>query len=49
VISAVLATGAAGLYQITIQLPANVATGSVPVQASVAGVQAPVLNLFISK
>ena len=35
VISSVLTTGAAGLYQITIQLPANVPTGTVAIQASI--------------
>jgi uncharacterized protein (TIGR03437 family) len=38
VISSVLTTGTAGLYQITIRLPATVATGTVAVQASIAGV-----------
>ena len=33
VISAVLAPGDAGLYQVTIQLPSNVPTGAVPMQA----------------
>jgi uncharacterized protein (TIGR03437 family) len=41
VISAVLSPGSAGLYQIAIQLPANVPTGIVALQASVAGVQSP--------
>ena len=39
VISSVLTTGTAGLYQITIQLPASVPTGAVAVQASVGGQQ----------
>ena len=39
VISAVLTTGTAGLYQVTIQVPANVPSGAVPVQASVPGGQ----------
>ena len=38
VVSSVLATGTAGLYQITIQLPASVPTGSVAIQASIDGV-----------
>ena len=38
VVSAVLTVGSAGLYQVTIQLPANVPTGAVAVQASVGGV-----------
>jgi uncharacterized protein (TIGR03437 family) len=38
VVSSVLTTGPAGLYQVTIQLPANVPTGTVAVQASVGGV-----------
>lgn len=37
VISAVLTTGTAGLYQVTIQLPATVSAGAVAVQASVGG------------
>jgi uncharacterized protein (TIGR03437 family) len=39
VISSVLTTGIAGVYQITIQLPANVPAGAVAVQASVGGAQ----------
>jgi len=39
VVSAVLATGTAGLYQITIQLPADVPTGTVALQASIGGLQ----------
>jgi uncharacterized protein (TIGR03437 family) len=38
VVSSVLTTGTAGLYQITIQLPANVPTGNVAVIASIGGV-----------
>jgi uncharacterized protein (TIGR03437 family) len=37
--NAVMTTGTAGLYQVTIQLPANVPTGSVAIQASVGTVQ----------
>ena len=37
-ISTILTVGSAGLYQITVQLPANVPTGAVAVQASVGGV-----------
>ena len=50
VIGTVLTAGSAGLYQVTIQLPATVPTGAVAVQASVGGVptQAGVL-LFVSK
>jgi uncharacterized protein (TIGR03437 family) len=39
VISSVLTTGGAGLYQITIQLPAGLPTGAVAVQASIGGAQ----------
>jgi uncharacterized protein (TIGR03437 family) len=39
VISTVLTTGAAGLYQITIQLPAALPAGAVSVQASVGSAQ----------
>jgi uncharacterized protein (TIGR03437 family) len=39
VVSSVLTTGSAGLYQITIQLPANVPTGTVAIQASIGGAQ----------
>jgi uncharacterized protein (TIGR03437 family) len=35
VVSSVLTTGGAGLYQVTIQLPANAPTGAVAIQASV--------------
>ena len=38
-ISSVLTTGTAGVYQITIQLPANVPTGTPAVQASIGGLQ----------
>jgi uncharacterized protein (TIGR03437 family) len=41
VISSVLTTGLAGVYQITIQLPANVPTGTVAIQASIGGAQTP--------
>ena len=41
VISTVLTAGSAGLYQITVQLPANVPTGAVALQASVGGVSTP--------
>jgi uncharacterized protein (TIGR03437 family) len=37
----VLAPGSAGLYQIAVQLPANVPTGPVPLQASVGGAISP--------
>jgi uncharacterized protein (TIGR03437 family) len=50
VVSSVLTTGSAGLYQITIQLPVTVATGTVQVQASVGGVQTPAgTTIFIAK
>jgi uncharacterized protein (TIGR03437 family) len=39
VISSVLTTGTVGLYQITIQLPASVPTGTPAVQASIGAVQ----------
>ena len=39
VIGSVLTTGTVGLYQITIQLPANVPTGTPAVQASIGGLQ----------
>ena len=39
VISSVLTTGMVGLYQITIQLPANVPTGTPAIQASIGGLQ----------
>jgi uncharacterized protein (TIGR03437 family) len=39
VVSSVLATGTAGLYQVTIQLPANVPTGAVAVKTSIGGAQ----------
>jgi len=48
VVSSVLPTGTAGLYQITIQLPASVPTGTVALQASIGGVQTPPgVTLFI--
>jgi uncharacterized protein (TIGR03437 family) len=39
VLNSILAVGSAGLYQITIQLPANVPTGAVAIQASLGGAQ----------
>ena len=48
VISAVLTTGSAGLYQVTVQLPSNVPAGAVPVQASAGGVQTPAgVTIFV--
>jgi uncharacterized protein (TIGR03437 family) len=48
VLYAVLSPGSAGLYQIAIQLPASVPTGTVAIQASVAGVQSPAgVDLFV--
>jgi len=41
VLNSVLTEGSAGLYQITIQFPANVPTGTVAIQASVGGAQSP--------
>jgi uncharacterized protein (TIGR03437 family) len=39
VLNSILTVGSAGLYQITIQLPANVPTGAVAIQASAGGAQ----------
>jgi uncharacterized protein (TIGR03437 family) len=39
VISAVLTAGSAGLYQVTIELPATLPTGALAIRASVGGVQ----------
>ena len=48
VVSSVLTTGTAGLYQIAIQLPANVPTGTPAVQASIGGVSTqPAVALFV--
>jgi uncharacterized protein (TIGR03437 family) len=41
VVSAVMTTGTAGLYQLTVQLPASLPAGTLAVQASVGGVQTP--------
>jgi uncharacterized protein (TIGR03437 family) len=41
VISAVLTTGTAGLYQITVQLPSTIPTGAQPVQAGVGTARSP--------
>ena len=50
VIGAALSPGSAGLYQVAIQLPSNVPTGSVPIQASLNGVLSPpgVLKAYIA-
>ena len=37
VISSVMTPGTVGLYQITIQLPLNLPSGTVPIQASIGG------------
>jgi uncharacterized protein (TIGR03437 family) len=48
VVSAVQTTGAAGLYQVTIQLPANVPSGAMAIQASAGGAQTPAgVSIFI--
>jgi uncharacterized protein (TIGR03437 family) len=50
VIGTVLTAGSAGLYQVTIQLPATLPTGALAVQASVGGVQTPAgVTLFVSQ
>ena len=50
VMNALLTAGSVGLYQITIQLPANVPTGAVEVQASIGGAQTSSGSiLFVSK
>jgi uncharacterized protein (TIGR03437 family) len=50
VISAMLTTGTAGLYQVTIQLPANTPAGSLAVQASVGGVSSPEgVTIFVGR
>jgi uncharacterized protein (TIGR03437 family) len=41
VVNASLTNGTAGLYQITIQLPASLPAGAAMVQATVGGVQSP--------
>jgi uncharacterized protein (TIGR03437 family) len=41
VVSTGLTDGTAGLYQITIRLPANVPTGTLAVEASIGGAQTP--------
>jgi len=48
VLNAVLTTGCAGLYQVTIQLPDNVPSGAVAVQASAGGVSTPAgVTIFV--
>ena len=50
VLGTVLTPGTAGLYQVTIQLPANVPTGAVAVQASAGGVQTQAgVTIFVGK
>jgi uncharacterized protein (TIGR03437 family) len=48
VISSVLTTGSAGLYQIAIQLPANLPTGTLPIQASIGGSVTPAANIVVA-
>jgi len=45
-LSAVISPGSAGLYQVAIQLPADVPTGAIALQASVSGVQSPAGSLI---
>jgi uncharacterized protein (TIGR03437 family) len=47
VISALLTPGTAGVYQVSIQLPAAVPTGAVAVQASIGGVPSPAGELLV--
>jgi uncharacterized protein (TIGR03437 family) len=50
VISAVMTTGSAGLYQITIQLPAGLPSGAAAVQASSGGAQTPAgVTIYLGK
>jgi uncharacterized protein (TIGR03437 family) len=49
VLNSILAVGSAGLYQITIQLPAGVPAGDVSVQASIGGAQTASATLSIGK
>jgi uncharacterized protein (TIGR03437 family) len=50
VVSTLLTVGSAGLYQVTVQLPANLPPGAVAVEASVGDVQAPAgVLLFVGK
>ena len=50
VMGAYLTAGSAGLYQVTIQLPATVPTGPVAVQASVGGIETPAdVLIFVSQ
>jgi uncharacterized protein (TIGR03437 family) len=50
VISVVLTADSAGLYQVTIQLPASAPAGALPVQASVGGFQSPAgVTLYVAK
>jgi uncharacterized protein (TIGR03437 family) len=50
VVSTVLTAGSAGLYQITIQLPANLPNGALAVQASVGSVPTPAgVTIFVGK
>jgi uncharacterized protein (TIGR03437 family) len=49
VVSSLLTAGTVGLYQITVQLPASLPTGSQQVQASINGVQsAPGVTVYIA-
>ena len=50
VVSTVLTTGCAGLYQVTIRIPLAAPAGSLAVQASVAGVRtADRVNVFVAR
>jgi uncharacterized protein (TIGR03437 family) len=47
-ISTLLTVGSVGLYQITVQLPATLPAGAAAVQASVGGVSAPEVTIFVA-
>jgi uncharacterized protein (TIGR03437 family) len=50
VVSTVLTTGCAGLYQVTIRIPLSAPAGPVALQASVAGVRtADGLSIFVAQ
>jgi uncharacterized protein (TIGR03437 family) len=46
VYGAALAGGNAGLYQVAIQIPGNLANGDYPIVATVLGAQSPVTTLI---
>jgi uncharacterized protein (TIGR03437 family) len=49
VVSTVLTTDSAGLYQVTIRIPDTAPAGAIALQASIGGVPAPGVMIFVAR